>query len=203
MDVLVLLDAVAGATVLAGATVVVAADRRVGLGSFLAQYVGVAALLYAAGFPAAALTRLGVAASAAAILWLTLVRIGWGPRPTQETPLPAGRWFRLSAALLVAVGAWGLSESIAAVFPGLTIAHARVGAMLFGFGLLHLGLTEDPIRWIFALVTCLLGFEIVYAVLEPSLAVQSILASVHLGILVVGADIAVRREAAGEAPPNP
>jgi hypothetical protein len=37
-----------------------------------------------------------------------------------------------------------------------------------------------------------------YAVLEPSLAVQAILAGVHLGILLVGSDIAGRQKPSEE-----
>jgi hypothetical protein len=85
------------------------------------------------------------------------------------------------------------------VFPGVPPAHARASASLLALGLLQLGLSEDPVRWIFALVTSLLGFEIAYALLEPSLAIQAILASVHLGILVVGSDIAVRSQGASQS----
>jgi len=198
MDVVFLLGALSTLTIVVGGLLVVTSDHRVALGAFLAEYVGVAGLLYIAGFPGGAFTRIGLATAAAAILWLTLVRLGRRALHPAGSALPGGRWFRLSAALLVGFGAWGLAESLSRVFPGVTLAHARAASALLGFGLLQLGLSEDPIRWIFALTTCLLGFEVAYAILEPSLAVQAILACVHLGILVVGSDIAVRRETAAE-----
>ena len=127
-----------------------------------------------------------------AILVITLKRLPSKPREA-DPQAPPGRWFRLAASLLVIAAAWGLSGSVLSLLPGITRGHAEAGVTLLGLGLLHLGLSEDPIRWIFALLTAQLGFELVYAVLEPSLAVQAILAAVHLGILLVGSDIAVRQ----------
>jgi hypothetical protein len=86
-----------------------------------------------------------------------------------------------------------MASQVVSVLPAVTQGHAEAGVTLLALGLLHLGLSEDPIRWIFGLLTAQLGFEVVYAVIEPSLAVQAILAGVHLGIVLVGSDIAVRR----------
>ncbi|HET7010277.1 MAG TPA: hypothetical protein VFI11_05835 [Anaerolineales bacterium] len=198
MDVVLILGVVSGLTIVVAIALVVVDDHRLALVFYLLEYLCVGGLLYIGGFPAAAWTRWGLAVAAAPIVWLTVVRLGRDVLP-YAAGLRGGRWFRLSAALLVAVGGMGFSSSLSGIFPGLTPAHARAASALFTLGLLQLGLSEDPLRWIFALTTCLLGFEVVYAIIEPSLAIQAILASIHLGILVVGTDIAVRRA----APQNP
>ena len=194
MDLVLLLTVLSILVAGIGVALVVSDDRRVGVGLLAAEYLGVAGLLTLAGQPAAALSRVGVGACAAAILVITLRRMDLEQVRTALGPRPPGGWFRLSASLLVVAAAWGLSNSVAGLLPGLASAQAGAGVALLTLGLLHLGLTEDPIRWVFALLTAQLGFEVMYAVLEPSLAVQAILAAVHLGILLVGSDIAGRQK---------
>jgi len=192
MDLILLLTLLAVLTSIIGAALIAVEDRRLGVGLLVAEYASVGGLLTLAGQPGAALSRIGVGACAAAILVITLRRIP--PKPRQADPqAPPGRWFRLAASILVIAAAWGLSGSAVSLLPGISRGHAVAGVTLLALGLLHLGLSEDPIRWIFALLTAQLGFEVIYAVLEPSLAVQAILAGVHLGILLVGSDIAVRQ----------
>jgi hypothetical protein len=64
-----------------------------------------------------------------------------------------------------------------------------------GMGLLHLGISEEPFRVGMALLTTLAGFEIIYAAVEPSLAVLALMGAMHIGIaiivsyLVVGAEL--------------
>jgi hypothetical protein len=54
-------------------------------------------------------------------------------------------------------------------------------------GLLHLGISEEPIRVGIGILTIMAGFEISYSAVEPSLAVIALLALVHLGLsLVIG-----------------
>jgi hypothetical protein len=193
MNLLLVLTLLAvGSTILAAALVIIE-DPRVGAGVLAGEYALVAGLLTMAGQPGAALSRIGVGACVSAIIVITLRRITSGGRPTTQEPAPPGRWFRAAAALLVVVAAWGLADAVGTVLPTVTQAQAEAGLSLLGLGLLQLGLTEAPLRWIFALLTTQLGFEVIYAVLEPSLAVQAILAGVHLGIVLVGSDIAVRR----------
>jgi hypothetical protein len=194
MDLLLLLTVLSILVAGTGAALVVAEDHRVGVGLLVAEYLGVAGLLTLAGQPGAALSRVAVGACAAAILVITLRRLDTEQVRTTPGPTPPGGWFRLSASLLVVAAAWGMSDSVATLLPGLAQAQAGAGVALLTLGLLHLGLTEDPIRWVFALLTAQLGFEVMYAVLEPSLAIQAILAGVHLGILLVGSDIAGRRK---------
>jgi len=60
-----------------------------------------------------------------------------------------------------------------------------------GMGLLHLGLTAQPIRSILGLLTVLAGFEIIYATIETSLLVNAILAAITLSLAFTGAYLRV------------
>jgi hypothetical protein len=59
--------------------------------------------------------------------------------------------------------------------------------LLTGIGLLHLGTSSQIARVIFALLTVLGGFEILYAAVEGSILVAALLAVVNLGLGLVGA----------------
>jgi hypothetical protein len=54
-------------------------------------------------------------------------------------------------------------------------------------GLLHLGLTAQPLRISIGLLTTLAGFEIIYASVETSILVAGLLAGVNIGLGLVGA----------------
>jgi hypothetical protein len=63
-----------------------------------------------------------------------------------------------------------------------------VGALfLMGFGILQLSLTTDLLLVILGLLTTLSGFEIIYADIESSSLVTALLATVTLGIALLGA----------------
>ncbi len=95
------------------------------------------------------------------------------------------RSFQLFAVLLVVASAWGLSRTAWIDFAALSPAP-RLGAhFLLLLGLLQLGLTEAPRRVGLGLLTALSGFEIIYASLEPSQAIQALLAAVNIGIALV------------------
>jgi len=54
-----------------------------------------------------------------------------------------------------------------------------------GLGLLHIGISEDPFRVGLGLLTALAGFEIIYAAVEPSLAILALMAAVSIGISII------------------
>jgi hypothetical protein len=65
------------------------------------------------------------------------------------------------------------------------------GLILIGIGLLHLGLTAQPLRVVLGLLTVLSGFEILYAAVESATLVAGLLAGVNLGLALVGAYLLV------------
>jgi hypothetical protein len=58
-------------------------------------------------------------------------------------------------------------------------------------GLLHLGLTAQPLRVVIGLLTVLAGIDIFYAVIESSTLVAGLLASVNLALSLIGAYLIV------------
>ena len=68
------------------------------------------------------------------------------------------------------------------------VSHALI---LMGMGLLQLGFTGQPLRTIIGLLTLLSGFEIIYVSVETSTLVAGLLASVNLGLSLVGAYLLV------------
>jgi hypothetical protein len=61
------------------------------------------------------------------------------------------------------------------------------GVILIAVGILQFGITDNPIRVIFGLLTCFSGFEVLYAGVENSVLVAGFLVIITLGIALVGA----------------
>lgn len=164
---------------------IVLEDRRVILGVLAVEYVlvfwyaniglpTIIAMVYSIG---------GLLACGA--LWLTYRSVGDSAPAAQFTAVPSGRVFRILAVLLVAISAYGVTAQgwlPAEEFAG----HQVLGALLLlGLGLLNLGISEEPFRVAVGLLTILAGFEIIYSMLEKSLAVIALVASIPLGIAIV------------------
>src|SRR5262249_54825950 len=107
-------------------------------------------------------------------------RGAWQSRLEVPTALP----FRLMAVVMTVVSALFLSTQTQLTLPGLNGAPAvnTASFLLIALGLLDLGLTEEPVAAGLGLLTLLLGFELFYAAVEPSLAVVALLAAVELAI---------------------
>ncbi|RPI32176.1 MAG: hypothetical protein EHM70_09610 [Chloroflexota bacterium] len=104
-----------------------------------------------------------------------------------EYSWPSSRLFRLLAAGLVSLAVFSVAPKVVAWMPGVSLAQAAGGLILLGMGLLHLGLTAQPLRAAAGLLTALSGFEILYAAVESSALVAGLLAAVNLGLALVGA----------------
>jgi hypothetical protein len=92
--------------------------------------------------------------------------------------------FRVAAALMAGAAAWYLATRPGYVLPGLDSLPATNTAalLLMSLGLLNLGLTEEPLNAGMGLLVLLLGFELFYAAVEPSLAVMALLVGVEFSI---------------------
>jgi hypothetical protein len=123
---------------------------------------------------------------AAAVLAFAVTNL---PQEDQrQTPLTAsGMIFGISAAILAGLFAYTGGAKLIALFPDITIAQARGGMVMISLGLLHIGLTNQPLRVVIGILTVLSGFEILYSALESSFLVTGLLATVTLGLAVVGA----------------
>jgi hypothetical protein len=106
--------------------------------------------------------------------------------------------FRLLALVMGVVVAW-----YAALQPGLAPRNIPLAVTLASYalmvlGLLNLGLTEEPMNAGVGLLTTLIGFEMLYAVFEQSLAVAALLAAVEFGVALAVSYLALLRHAARE-----
>ncbi len=107
-------------------------------------------------------------------------------RPDEEPQeRPARGRFRAVAAVLVLVAALGIGQTNWMEIPEISLAANSGATLLIAMGLLLIGLARTPIGVCVGLMTLLSGFEISYSVIEPSLAVLALLASVHIGLALV------------------
>jgi hypothetical protein len=105
-----------------------------------------------------------------------------------EEDLPrSGVVFRIFAAALAGLVAYTWGGKLVVLIPEIEAAQAYGGLILILMGLLHLGLTDRPLRVILGLLTLLAGFEVLYAALEHAALVTGLLAAVNLGLAMVGA----------------
>lgn len=101
--------------------------------------------------------------------------------------LPQGRFFRLVAAGIVGLVAATSAPAVDAMMADTGMAVAAGSLLLIGMGLLHLGVTDQPMRVTIGLMTVLAGFEVLYAAVENSVLVAALLAIINLGLALVGA----------------
>jgi hypothetical protein len=109
----------------------------------------------------------------------------------EEHTQPGGALFRLLAAGLVAMVVASTAPRVARWMPGVEMEQVWGGLILIGIGLLHLGLTAQPLRVVLGLLTVLSGFEILYAAVETATLVTGLLAGVNLGLALLGAYLLV------------
>jgi hypothetical protein len=103
-----------------------------------------------------------------------------------ETSWPQGRTFRLFAAGLVLLAVFAVSRSVTGWLPGANLPVVSGSLILISLGLLHLGMTANPLRVTLGLLTVLLGFETLYAAVENSILVAGLLSAVTLGLALAG-----------------
>lgn len=180
---------------IAGGVLVIVTDWRLSFVALVVQYLGAALLLTQIVLPQVALVKLLVGLLVVTLLTITGWQAGFGqglvpagdaypPRRRLGFEVRTGLPFRLLAVLMVSVAALYVAGQPELVLPGLDQQPALNTAsyVLLGLGLLNLGLTEEPMNAGMGLLTTLIGFEMFYAAVEPSLAVVALLAGVHFAI---------------------
>ena len=98
---------------------------------------------------------------------------------------------------MIMIVGWQLSQVPDLNVSGLPSAVSLATFGLAGLGLLGLGLTEEPLKVGMLLITVLMGFEMYYAAVEPSLAVMALLAIVDFAVTLGACYLAAVRR--GEA----
>jgi hypothetical protein len=104
----------------------------------------------------------------------------------EEANLLRGQWFRVILVCIIALVTLGATPQIESAIPGLGWQVIAGSLILMGAGVIHLGLTSDPLNVIIGLLTMLTGFEILYAAIESSILVAGLLAITNLGLGIVG-----------------
>lgn len=159
-------------------------DWRWSLAILAAQYLGVFWLVHSNWPISMAAVKLVTGWMVCAALGTTLY--GSTEGPVSETAWPEGRLFRFLASGLIAVSTFALAQKTAS-WLNVSLAVAWGGLLLMGLGLLHLGVTAQPLRVILGLLTLLAGFEIMYASVESSTLVAALLAVINLCLALTGA----------------
>lgn len=161
-------------------------DWRLELGILGLQYVGVF-WLTAQHWPIS-MAAIKIVTGWMAIATLSMTRLNLKESVGDEEQLwPQGRLFRLFAASIVTVIVTNAAPRVEEIIPGIGMPVISGSLILMGLGMLHLGMTAQPFRVILGLLTVLSGFEALYAALESSILVASMLSVVNLGLALVGA----------------
>ena len=162
-------------------------DWRLTLAALGLQYVGVL-LLTALSWPIEiAVVKLVTGWMCAAVLGVSLMNTT-SPDILYEAVLSrSGIVFRIFAAALAGLVAYTWGGKLVVFIPEIAPEQAFGGLILILMGLLHLGLTDRPLRVIVGLMTVLSGFEVLYAPLERAALVAGLLAAVNLSLALVGA----------------
>ena len=161
-------------------------DWRWDLGILAIQYLGIS-ILVAQHWP------LGMAAVKLVTGWMATAALGMTltalppQSDTEERFWPQGLGFRLFMVGMIVILTITVTPRMANYLAGIGAPVIAGTILLTGIGLLHLGTSSQIARVIFALLTVLGGFEILYAAIEGSILVAALLAVVNLGLGLVGA----------------
>jgi hypothetical protein len=192
---IILWMAVAG-VIITAAGQIVSRDWRVSMILIVLQYVAAFMLIKIHWPLTMSIAKLVTGWMCIAIIGMT--QVNFNRTTERDRGWPEGSIFRIFAAALIALAAFALAPSMLGFLPGVTLPEALGGMLLITLGLLHLGMTTEPLRVIFGLLTMLSGFEIIYAAIENAILVAALLALINLGLAVIGAYLL--NAASAEAP---
>ena len=158
-------------------------DWRLVLAFFAIQYIGVL-ILVGNSLP------FGLAGIKLVVGWMAAVALGTtqvGQNSlVEEQGQYTNRIFRLLAVSLIIILCYSISPKVIIWLPGVSLPVVFGSLVLIATGLLQLGVTIQSFRVIIGLLAILAGFEILYAVVEPSVLVTGLLAAINLGLALVG-----------------
>jgi hypothetical protein len=110
-----------------------------------------------------------------------------------------GRFFRLFAAGIILLIVWVTTPTVDTIMADAGYVVTAGSLILIGMGLLHLGFTSYILRVVIGLMTVLSGFEILYSAVEGSILVAALLATINLGLALVGAYLMIAQNNAQAA----
>ena len=182
------------------AVIVLVSDWRASLLALLGQYLLAGLVLSRLVLPEVALIKILIGALVCFMLYLAARQAGWvstsqtfASAPAERAIFPAGPAFRLLAVTLMGLLAMVLSQSYPLPVIPPEVALGSYWLMLNG--LLILMLTEHPFKAGQGLLTAIIGFELLYAPIERSLAMVWLWAVVNLLLTLAIAYLIVVRDA--------
>lgn len=165
------------------------------------QYVGMFILTLQHWPVGMASVKLVAGWMSAAILGMT--RSGFPSQLIYERGIwPRGRLFRLFAAGIILLIVSAATPSVDTIMADSGYAVTGGSLLLVGMGLFHLGITASTLRVVTGLLTVLSGFEILYSAVEGSILVAALLATINLGLALVGAYLLIAQNAPQEIEPE-
>lgn len=169
----------------AGVLLLTATDRRVVLACLGCAFIACSALLIGQVPVVVSLALMTSGLAATAIVFLSTSAAAWPWSSAAAGALPEGRPFRLVLSAFTVVAVVGLSQGVN--LPGRTVPQPVLATALglIGLGALQLGLSERSLRVCIGLLTALAGFETLYFILEPALAIVALLGSVNVVVALI------------------
>jgi hypothetical protein len=160
-----------------------------------AQYIGVFILALQHWPLGMATVKVIAGWMAAAILGMTRSNLD---EEEDANILPQGRFFRFIAAGMVGMITASSAPFVDSLMADAGMAVSAGSLLLIGMGLLHLGVTDQPMRVTVGLMTVLAGFEVLYTAVENSVLVAALLAVINLGLALVGSFLMIASNASEE-----
>ncbi|HAF49082.1 MAG TPA: hypothetical protein DCL08_07585 [Anaerolineaceae bacterium] len=159
-------------------------DWRINTAALALQYLGVFYLVTLSWPIGLAIVKLIVGWMATAAIGLTCLRQMDDNPPTEST---SSLFFRALAGLMIILVMFVISSTLQeTVFPNVDLVIIRSGLMIVGMALMQLGTNASPYLTIMSLLSFMAGFEVIHAALERSTLLIGLMASVNLGLALVG-----------------
>lgn len=159
-------------------------DWRINTTALALQYLAVFYLVTLSWPIGLAIVKLIVGWMATAAIGLTCLRQMEEDTPTEST---SSLFFRALAGLMIILVMFVISSTLQErVFPNVDLVIIRSGLMMVGMALMQLGTNASPYLTIMSLLSFMAGFELIHAALERSTLLTGLMASVNLGLALVG-----------------
>lgn len=153
---------------------------RIAIGLLVSQYI-FAFLISLPVLPIRTLLARLIGGLLVCMILLTSVRrFSRGGTFIRANSLPRSIWFRIITSLIVFIVAWAFAYQYQTVPSSIGI-NVFMGAIFnICLGSLMLGLYQSPLEAAIGLLTLLIGFDLFYGGIEPSLAIVVLMISIQL-----------------------
>jgi hypothetical protein len=165
-------------------------DWRLSVSALSVVYVGLFVLVARSWQLEVAVVKLVSGWIAASVLGLSVINLPNMDRVTGRY-LVSEIIFRIAAAGLVGFAAWSLVDNAESILPSAYPEQIAAALLMIGFGILHLGFTNNAFQTILGLLLVWAGFELLFATVEDSIFVAGFMAVITLGLALGGAYLVI------------